>query len=224
MTDLEDLQTAVVAGETDDAVEYTSTLLSAYSAERVLDDGILPAAKEIGNKYETGEYFLADLMQCGDTLEGVMDPLTEALKAEVASDDSDAEERATVVLATVEEDIHDIGKNLVRMFVAGNGHDVHDVGVDVPPEEVVETAEEVDADVIGLSALMSVTRDNMADVIDELESRGEDDRFAVLVGGRSTNAEWAEDIGADGWAPDGPGAAEEVERLHHEVTREAGGA
>ncbi|MFB6085631.1 MAG: B12-binding domain-containing protein [Halodesulfurarchaeum sp.] len=217
-----ELKEAIVDADTETAVELTRKILDERAATEVLDEAILPAADTIGEKYETGEFFLTDLMRCGDTMEAVMEPLTEALNEQVATT-GEKDERVTIVLATIKEDIHDIGKNLVRLFLAGNGHHVHDMGVDKPEDEIVDRAIEEDADVIGLSALMSITRDNMRDVILELEDRDLRDEFKVLVGGRSANAEWAEEIGADGYAPDAPRAVDEAERLWNELEQEAKG-
>lgn len=222
MSRTNELKEAIVDADTDTAVELTREILGERAATEVLDDAILPAAGEIGDKYETGEFFLTDLMRCGDTMEEVMDPLTEALNEQVETTD-EKDERVTIILATIKEDIHDIGKNLVRLFLAGNGHHVHDMGVDKPEEEIVDRAIEEDADVIALSALMSITRDNMRDVIQELEERGLRDEFKVLVGGRSANEAWADEIGADGYAADAPEAVDEAERLWGELEQEAKG-
>ena len=222
MTNIEDLKQAIIDGDTETAVSVAEEILEDTPATTVLEEAILPAASTIGENYETGEFFLTDLMRCGDTMEAVMDPLTEALDEEIETGDEE-DTRATIILATVKEDIHDIGKNLVRLFLAGNGHKVHDIGVDIPEDEVVDRAVEEDADVIALSALMSITRDNMRDVVEELEERGLRDDFKVLVGGRSTNAEWAENIGADGWASDAPQSVDEVERLRESLKQEVSG-
>lgn len=222
MTDVEDLIQAIVDGDTESAVSLAEDLLDDTGARDLLEAAILPAADTIGEKYETGEFFLTDLMRCGDTMEAVMDPLTAALDEEIATTGAE-DERATIVLATIKEDVHDIGKNLVRLFMAGNGHQVHDMGVDIPEDEIVDKAIEVDADIIALSALMSITRDNMEDVVFELEDRGLRDEFKVLVGGRSTNAKWADEIGADGYAPDAPKSVDVIERLQAEIKQAQGG-
>ncbi len=222
MSKATELKEAIVDADTNTAVELTQEILDEQAATEVLDEAILPAADTIGDKYETGEFFLTDLMRCGDTMEEVMEPLTEALNEQVATT-GEKDERVTIVLATIKEDIHDIGKNLVRLFLAGNGHHVHDMGVDKPEDEIVDRAIEEDADVIALSALMSITRDNMRDVILELEDRGLREEFKVLVGGRSANAEWADEIEADGYAPDAPQAVDEAERLWDELEQEAKG-
>ncbi|MDZ7849413.1 MAG: cobalamin-dependent protein [Halodesulfurarchaeum sp.] len=222
MTKATELKEAIVDADTERAEALTTEILQEQDATEVLDEAILPAADTIGEYYETGEFFLTDLMRCGDTLEAVMGPLTEALNEQVATT-GEKDERVTIVLATIKEDIHDIGKNLVRLFLAGNGHHVHDMGVDKPEDEIVDRAIEENADVIALSALMSITRDNMQDVIRELEDRGLRDEFKVLVGGRSANANWAEKIGADGYAPDAPQSVGEAERLWRELEQEAKG-
>lgn len=222
MTKAAELKEAIVDADTERAVALTSEILEEQAATAVLDGAILPAADTIGEKYETGEFFLTDLMRCGDAMEEVMGPLTEALNEQVATT-GEKDERVTIVLATIKEDIHDIGKNLVRLFLAGNGHHVHDMGVDKSETEIVDRAIKENADVIALSALMSITRDNMEDVVLELEDRGLREEFKVLVGGRSANANWAEKIGADGYASDAPQAVDEAERLWRELEQEAKG-
>lgn len=213
MADLiEDLKEASIEGDRGKAKELTEEALEeGISARRLISDAIIPATEEIGDRYESGVYFLSDLVRSGKALETIMEPILARLEEEV---EREGEERAgRITLATVEGDIHDIGKNIVKLFLQGNGFVVDDLGVDVPAEEIVNEALDSDSDVIGLSCLMSVTRDNVKRVVEELDERGLRGKLKVLVGGRSTTAEWAEQIGCDEWAADGPGAVESTKGI-----------
>lgn len=108
--------------------------------------------------------------------------------------------KAKVVLGTVSGDIHDIGKNIVGLLLEANGFEVHDIGKDVQSMRFIEKAEEVGADIIALSSLMTTTRPAQKDVIDLLKAMNLRKKYVVMVGGAPTSREWAEEIGADGWA------------------------
>ncbi|WP_309491922.1 cobalamin B12-binding domain-containing protein [Candidatus Hecatella orcuttiae] len=208
---IENLKQTLVEYDTEKAVELTDKALSeGASARFLISEAILPATKIIGEKYETGEYFLSELVLCGETLQAVMKPILEHLGKEVGKKE---EEIGKIVLATVEGDIHDIGKNIVRLFLQGSGFTVEDMGVDMPAGKIIDKAVDVKADIIALSCLMSVTRDHVKDVVEELEKRGLRKDFKILVGGRSTNEKWAGQIGCDKWAADGPGAVEAARSL-----------
>jgi len=207
MENFEKLKEALINGYKEEAEKLTEKALEeGIPARQLISEVILPASKVVGDKYEHGEFFLSELIQYGDTLESIMGPIMTKLKDEIGY--GKEEKVAKVLLATVKGDLHDIGKNIVKLFLEGNGFEVKDLGVDVPPEEIIEEAVNNDADIIALSCLMSVTRDNVKEVIDELNNRKLRSNFAVLVGGRSTTEKWAKDIGADMWAPDANKAVE----------------
>jgi len=118
-----------------------------------------------------------------------------------------------VVIATVAGDIHDLGKTLVATMLIANGFEVHDLGVDVSASKILSSAQEKAADIIALSSLMTITLPAQHDVIEELGRRGVRERYKVMVGGGAASEKWAEEIGADGYAPDATGAAEKARRL-----------
>jgi 5-methyltetrahydrofolate--homocysteine methyltransferase len=212
MVNLEEMKDALVEAEQEKAVQLANQALEeGNSAHDLVSKVIMPATKVIGDKYEDGEYFLSDLILAGETLEAMMKPISSKLKAEIAA--GGKEMAGKVVLATVEGDVHDIGKNLVRIFLEGFGFDVVDMGVDIPPNAVIEKAIAEKADIIGLSCLMSVTRDNVEHVVKELDKRGIRQNYAVLVGGRSTTEHWAKEIGCDGWSPDAPTSVDTAKSL-----------
>ena len=159
-----------------------------------MERGIGEAAKIVGEKFEKGEIFLVFLIQAGDAMMAALSELLKAIpKGEVPT-------RGKVVIGTVQGDIHEIGKNVVAALLTANGFEVHDLGVDVPPMKFIEEAEKVGADVIAASALMTSTIGVQKDIVSLLESLGLREKYSVVVGGGATTAEWAEEIGADGWA------------------------
>lgn len=121
--------------------------------------------------------------------------------------------KGTIVLGTVEGDIHDLGKNIVVMMLKAEGFQVSDLGKDVKTDTFIKTAREVDADIIGVSSLMTTTMPYQRDLIEELTRLGLRDRFMVIVGGGPVNREWADRIGADGYGKDASETVKEVDRL-----------
>ncbi|MHA2391416.1 MAG: cobalamin B12-binding domain-containing protein [Promethearchaeota archaeon] len=155
--------------------------------KKALDSGMLPETildglknglDEVGDLYQTGELFLSELYMAGETMAAAMEVLTPAL-----SDCSAVEPAGIVVLGSIMGDIHDFGKNIVKIFLTASGFTVYDLGVDVPPEKFVEKAFAVDADFIGISAILSTTQPASAEVISLLEERGLRDKIKVILGG-----------------------------------------
>ena len=157
-----------------------------------ITEGMVPGMVEVGQKFEEGEYFLSELVVAGEVMKdgiAVMEPYLTANAAE--------ESKARAIVATVEGDYHDIGKNIVATLLGVQGFDVRDLGMDVPAERIVEEAKNFEPDVIGLSALLSTTMPRMGDVIKALEAAGLRDRVKVIVGGTPVTPQFAESIGAD---------------------------
>ncbi len=167
-------------------------------AKTLITNSIKGAADVIGEKYDCGEYFLANLVRCGDSFKTVIHQIEDHLRLETGT--GTGTDQTRVLIATVEGDIHDIGKNLVATFLRGDGFAVEDLGIDIPAKQVVDRAIETKADIIALSCLMSVTRGGVTRVCEELASRGLRDRYPVLVGGAATSEKWARQAGCDGWA------------------------
>ena len=157
-----------------------------------ITEGMVPGMVEVGQKFKEGEYFLSELVVAGEVMKdgiAVMEPYLTANAAE--------ESKARAIVATVEGDYHDIGKNIVATLLGVQGFDVRDLGMDVPAERIVEEAKNFEPDVIGLSALLSTTMPRMGDVIRALEAAGLRDRVKVIVGGTPVTPQFAESIGAD---------------------------
>ena len=162
----------------------------------ILEKGLRNGLSEIGRKYEAGEYFLSELLFGASMMEEAMKILAPRLEARKL------ERRGRIVLGTVRGDIHDIGKNIFRMFAEGTGFEVYDLGVDVNPEDFVRMVVEKKPDVLGLSALLTTTIPEMKIVIDELAKAGMRDKVRVLLGGNAVTNEFGEEIGADAVALD----------------------
>jgi len=153
----------------------------------------------VGERYQEGEYFLSQLFLAAETMKNALEVLQPLL---VAADRG--ESKGTIVIGSIEGDIHDFGKAIVSSLLTAEGFRVVDIGVDVPSERFVEEAEKADADVIGISALLSTTQSQSRDVVRDLERRGIRDRFRVILGGTGVVSEYAlEHYGVDAAVNDG---------------------
>lgn len=198
---LDQICQAVVEGDDVSIIEYTNAAIQAgESPLRILNEGLMPGADIVGKRFEEGEYFLPDLMLAGRALRAAMEILKPLLASAAAADPS--LKKAKIVIATVQTDIHDIGKNIVASMLAAAGYEVIDMGVDVPLNSIIDKAEETKAEIIALSALLTTSMPYMKDLIDLLQARGLRQKYRVMVGGASVTPEWAESIGADGTGRD----------------------
>ncbi|MBN2198683.1 MAG: B12-binding domain-containing protein [Candidatus Aminicenantes bacterium] len=164
----------------------------------IIDRGFVPGIRRAGELWESGDYFLPELVSSAEAMKAAM----AVLQPEIEKSGSRNEGRslARVVIGTVEGDIHDIGKNLVAALLSANGFEVHDLGANVSPERFLDKALEVDADFIGLSTLLTTTMLSQRRFLERLKETGHRSRFKVLVGGAPVTGQWAADIGADGFA------------------------
>ncbi len=181
---------------------------SGIDTNEILLNGLSKGMEMVGEKYETGEYFIPDMLTAAEAVEEgmkVMEP--HLVKGESGSG------KGKVIMATVEKDLHDIGKNLVSIMLKGAGFTVVDLGIDVPAARIVEAAEEEGAGLVGLSALLNTTMSNMGDVVKELEEKGLRDKVKVIIGGAPTSEDFAKEIGADSYGKDAFAAIKEAEKL-----------
>jgi corrinoid protein of di/trimethylamine methyltransferase len=155
--------------------------------------------KEVGKKFENGEIFLVHLVIAGESAKRAT---VEVLEPLIKKGSQRREALGKVLIGTVAGDIHDIGKNIVSMMLFTAGFEVYDIGKDVPTEEFVRKAREIDADIVALSALLTTTLPVQRDVIEALDKAGLRRRVKVLVGGAPATAKWAEEVGADGFGED----------------------
>ena len=161
----------------------------------LLDDGMIPGLREVGEQFQRSEVYLPEMMMAADAWQEGMDLLGPLLAAAGRG----GETKATVVVGSVKGDVHSLGKNIVATMLQTAGFEVIDLGCDVPASGFVEAAEKAKADIIALSALMTTTMAQQQDVIQYLEARGNRAAYYVMVGGGPTTAGWAEEIGADGY-------------------------
>jgi corrinoid protein of di/trimethylamine methyltransferase len=174
----------------------------------VIEKGFGSAIRQLGDLWDKGQFYLPELMFGGKIIEQAVDLLTPHLKS--------GEQRTIlgkVVIATIENDIHSIGKTIVGTMLSASGFEVHDLGSDVPAETIVEQAVKYDVDVIGVSALLTTTMIGQKTVVALLEERGIRDRFRVVVGGAPVTDEWVKKCGADGYAPNAVEAVKLVKQL-----------
>lgn len=188
---------SIVEGDAESAPQWVEAALNeGIDPLRILNEALVRGADVVGERFESGEYYLPELMMTGRALKAAMEVLKPAMTAKVASGESQA--RAKIVIATVQTDIHDIGKNVVASMLTAAGFDVLDLGIDVPLATIISKAEESQAEVIALSALLTTSMPYMRDLIALLEARGLRQKYKVIVGGASVTPEWAASIGADG--------------------------
>jgi len=207
---LKQLQEVVIVGEADQAQELAAQALEADIAPlTVIEDALNPGMEIVGDRYECGDYFIPDLVMAAEAMKAAMRVLDPALTAR-------QEQRhvlGTVVIGTIEGDIHEIGKSLVGTMLSAAGFQVHDLGVDVPPVEFVKQVQETEANVVGISALLTTTMLNQEAVIEALEEAGLREQVKVIIGGAPTGPEWAQTIGADAYAENANEAVERVKEL-----------
>ncbi len=162
----------------------------------VIEQGFTRGLIQVGDLFERGELFLPELIQCAEIMKSVSGMLNEAISVERR------EAAGRVVIATVEGDIHDIGKGIVVSLMRARGLEVHDMGRDVPAETIIRKAVELDADVIGTSALLTTTMAGQKELEEALRKAGLRERFITIVGGAPVTERWARRIGADAYAED----------------------
>lgn len=201
---------SIIEGEPEDAERLArEALAQGIEPLEAINHGFVPGVDEVGRGFGCGDLFLPDLVRAGAAMKAV----TKVLEPEMLRRGTVRESAGTVVLGTIKGDIHEIGENLVgTMFTAG-GFTVHDLGVDVPFDAFVEKAREVNANVVGVSALLTTTMANQRKVIEALDKAGLRPKVKVLVGGAPVTRGWASEIGADGYAEDAVGAVKAARAL-----------
>ncbi len=197
-------------GDPDATVELTQKALAAdLEPLDIIDQGLIPGMDVVGGKFATGEYFLPHMIIAASAMQQSMALLEPELQAREQSVDV----AGKVVIGSVQGDIHEIGKTLVGTLLSANGFQVYDLGVDVSTQAFVDKVKETGADILGLSALLTTTMTVQTEIIEALKEAGIRDRVKVLVGGAPVNQEWAESIGADGYAEDAMGAVKLAKSL-----------
>jgi 5-methyltetrahydrofolate--homocysteine methyltransferase len=194
---LDELYDYTLDGEDEPVVELTKEALTLGMDPMVLlFDALIPALEEVGRLFEQGEYFVPEMLVAANAMAGAMD----ILKPLIA--ESGAKPIGSFIMGTVKGDIHDIGKNLCNVMLEGAGFEVIDLGVNVPPERFVEAIREHQPDAVGMSAFLTTTMPMAKVTIDEIGEAGLRDQVKILVGGAPITQDYADLIGADGFAPD----------------------
>ncbi len=202
------IQTGILAGSREEVVAGIEQALSqGLSAEKILQEGMIAAMREVGSRFEVGEYYIPEMLLAARAMHAGVVRLESVLKK------GSALTGVRVLLATVKGDVHDIGKNLVGMMLAGAGYEVIDLGTDVDPQTLAEAVRKQQPGVVALSALLTTTMKNMATTIEVLKGQGLRGDVKVIVGGAPLSEEYAREIGADGYASDAGRAVSLVERL-----------
>lgn len=208
MSNLEELAKHVIDGKPDPARDVTRKLLDeGVAPEIVLNQALTTAMDRVGELYDTQEYFLPEMMASAQAMQAAMALLRPLLSA------SSTKPAATAILGTVRGDLHDIGKNIVGMMLEGAGLDVIDLGADVAPETFAESVKMHAPDIVGMSALLSTTVPMMRSTMEVLTETGVRDQVKVIIGGPPTSVAYAEEIGADAYAPDASQAVKKVRSL-----------
>ncbi len=202
------LKKAIIEGDEVTSEELTvSAVKEGISATEILQKGLVPGIREIGELFGRGEVYLPELIVAGNAMETAikhLDPLFAREELSMAG---------SFLIGTVQGDLHDIGKNIVAMMLKGNGWKVTDLGVDIPPEVFCKAVGEGDFDVLGLSALLTTTMANLDLTVKALAEAGLRDKVKVIIGGAPVTQEYADKIGADGFGEDAWDAVAKAERL-----------
>lgn len=209
---IESIKARVVAGrraETLQAIE--AALAQGLDSMTIMSRALIPAMSIVGEKYSSGEFFLPQMMIAARAMSEAVERLRPLLAK------AGYEKKAKVVIGTVAGDFHDIGKNIVKMMLEGNGYDVVDLGVDVAPQAFIDAIGRESPRFVLMSALITLTMDSMRRTVEALEAAGVREQVLVGVGGAPLTHKFAEEIGADFYAPDAHGCVERCNRALAEV-------
>jgi len=208
MVDFDQLTKAIVVGDSDASPELTKKAIDAgISATEILGRGLLPGMEIIGEQFEKGEAFFPELLAAANAMKAAVALLEPELSK------NKIPPAGKYVIGTVDGDAHDIGKNIVKMMLEQNGWEVTDLGTDVPTEKFCSVIKEDSFDILGLSALLTITMPAMGDVIKALKAAGLRDKVKVMVGGAPVTQSFADQIGADAYAKDAVEATRKAKGL-----------
>ena len=202
MSTLDDLRQSVIEGQASEVEALVKqTMEDGLPPDEVLNEGLIAAMSEVGRLFEANEVYVPEMLIAARAMKAGLELLRPSLA------EADVKAIGKVVVGTVQGDLHDIGKNLVAMMLEGAGFDVIDLGVDVSPQKFVDAVRDHDADLVGFSALLTTTMPMMRSNIEALAEAGLRDRVKVMIGGAPVTDAFANEIGADIYAPDASSAA-----------------
>ncbi|MHB8870011.1 MAG: cobalamin B12-binding domain-containing protein [Thermoleophilia bacterium] len=208
METIKQLKDAMVEGDDARCAELAREIVAAGADLRAVIAELAAEMEEVGRRFEEMEIFLPEVLLSADAMTAIMAVFTPELSRDTA-----VATKGTVVVGTARGDMHQIGKDLVALFLQIAGFEVVDLGTDVDALDFIHEAERANADVIGISSLMTTTMPGATEVVTLLKDKGVRDRFKVVVGGAPTSQEWADKIGADGWAEESGGAIDVIKEL-----------
>ena len=205
---LKTIAEAVKNGDEKQTVDSVDAALSAgIAAGDILSQGLVPGIQALGQLFKDGQAYLPEILISARAMRSG----TEKLKPLLAGED--VQKKGTVVVGTVEGDMHDIGKNLVKMMLESNGYDVHDLGVDVSADAFAAEAKSTGADIVATSALLTTTMTIIPDISKALETAGVRSKVKMLIGGAPITRQFADEVGVEGYADDCASAVDEADRL-----------
>lgn len=200
------VQKKIIDGESQEINTLLEEAISYFTPQEIIDKGLIPGIRQVGELYDKGIYFLPQLMESARVVEDAFD----YIKHKLLKNNSQVKKKGSIILATVSGDIHDIGKNIAKVIFSNYGFDVIDLGANVDTEVIVRKALENKVHFVGLSALMTVTMENMREVVEELHKNGF--QGGIIIGGAVTSEEFALEIGADLYARDALDGVRKVEK------------
>lgn len=205
---LKEIYDETMLGNGPRVIELTNQGLSeGLTPDELLFEGLIPSLEEVGARFERGDYFVPEMLIAGRAMSGALDILRPLLA------DTGAETVGTFLMGTVKGDVHDIGKNLVNIMLEGAGFQVIDIGVQVPPEKFIDAIKEHQPDIVGMSAFLTTTMPMFKVNIHELTKAGLRDQVIIMVGGAPVTQEYADAVGADGYASDASTAVRKAKEL-----------
>jgi 5-methyltetrahydrofolate--homocysteine methyltransferase len=208
MSILEEIEKTTIAGDQIKVAELTEQALEqGIDPDDIIQNGLIPAMGVVGKEFSEGVRYIPEMLLAARAMQTAMEVIKPHLKG------GEVKTMARAVLGTVQGDLHDIGKNLVRMMLEGSGVEVIDLGVDVSPGQIVEAVKTHQPQFVGLSALLTTTMSTMIETIEALEEAGLRKQVKVLVGGAPVTQEFADEIGADGYGVDATQAVDRIKEL-----------
>ena len=215
MTTLDELVKAVTDGDEEDATAAAEHVVQEGVPIDTVIDALTRGMREIGEQFARMDIFLPEMMMSAQAMKAAM----VVLDPEIQKAGAVTETKGTIVIGTVEGDMHEIGKDVVIILLQVQGFEVHDLGINVNALDFVNKAEEVNADIIGASSLMTTTMPNQKDIIEILKEKGIRDKYHVILGGAPVTQEWVDQCGADSWGENAGKAVEVLERVMEERSK-----
>ncbi|MCO1604295.1 MULTISPECIES: cobalamin B12-binding domain-containing protein [Desulfosporosinus] len=208
MSNYADLAQSVIEGQKDKVKEHVQNLIAAGNSPlEIVNEGLIAGMNVVGVRFKAGDMYVPEVLMAAKSMTGGL----EIVKPLIAA--ADQKSKGKILLGTVKGDLHDIGKNLVGMLIESGGLEVINMGVDISAEDFIDAIIEHEPDILALSALLTTTMPAMQDIIEMLQEEELRDKIKVIIGGAPVSQEYADTIGADGYAPDAGSAVELCKRL-----------